>query len=467
MPNLTFHGAARQVTGSCYLLETHDNFRLLLDCGMHQGEDAVDVLQTERFPFEPETIDAVILSHAHLDHSGLLPMLTRKGFKGPIYCTTGTRKLLPVMLRDSVSLYESDLKRKNKQRMERGETLHEAAYTLEDVETALSLCQPGRYQEALPIHKDLRLTFHDAGHILGSSIVELSFNEDGKSKTLVFSGDLGNKESVLMKDPALIRSADLVMMEGTYGDRNHRDMNKTLEQFEQILHETWEAKGNVMIPAFAVGRTQEILFHLGCLHHAGKLDPWQIFLDSPMAIEVTEIYDECMQLLDPEDVKRLRIEGQNNLQSFLPQLEYTESVEESQAINEVKSGAIIIAGSGMCTGGRIRHHFRYRLSDSRNTLIFTGYQAQGTLGRILVNGVKKIRMFREEINVAVRIETLGGFSAHAGQDELIEWLRHIQGNPRVILVHGEEDSLLKLAEKLRHSYQIDSEVPYLQDRISF
>lgn len=467
MPKLTFHGAARQVTGSCHLIETEDNYRLLLDCGIHQGEDDVDEIQSELFAFDAAGINALILSHAHLDHSGLIPLLVKQGFKGPIYCTAGTLKLLPIMLTDSLGLYEADLKRRNKHRAEHGEPAIEAAYSIKDVEKAVSLCISCRYQELLPIHRDLRLKFHDAGHILGSAIVELVFREGGNNKTLIFSGDLGNRDSVLMKNPALIDKADLVMMEGTYGDRNHRDMTATLEQFEQVLHETWQAKGNVMIPSFAVGRTQEILFHLGCLHHQGKLDPWKIFLDSPMAIEVTAVYDECIHLLDPVDVKKLRLEGHSGLHDFLPELEFTDSVEDSQAINEVKSGAIIIAGSGMCTGGRIRHHFRYRLSHPGNTVIFIGFQAQGTLGRILVNGVKQIKLFKEQINVAARIETLGGFSAHAGQKDLIAWLRHIQGDPRVILVHGEEDALLKLADKLKNDHQLEAEIPHQGDQISF
>ena len=276
MATLTFHGAARQVTGSCYLLETTDMYRILVDCGMHQGEDIVDRMQSETFAFEPSSIDAVILTHAHLDHSGLIPVLVHQGFKGPIYCTTGTQKLLPIMLNDSLNLYLWDLEHDNKQRRKRNEEIVEPAYSKEDVETALSLCKGTRYKDALPIHKDCRLIFHDAGHILGSAIVEINLKEQSSAKKLIFSGDLGNKNSVLMKNPALIDSADVVLMEGTYGNRNHRDMNGTLEQLVQILKETWKKNGNVMIPAFAVGRTQEILFHLGCLYHEGKLDPWNI-----------------------------------------------------------------------------------------------------------------------------------------------------------------------------------------------
>lgn len=467
MATLTFHGAARQVTGSCYLLETQDNFHILIDCGMHQGGDVVDRIHQETFSFDPASIKVLILSHAHLDHSGLIPLLVHQGFKGPIYCTTGTLKLLPIMLNDSANLYEWDLEHENKRRLKKGEKLLEPAYTKADVENALGLCQAARYNEARPFHKDCRLTFHDAGHILGSAIVELNLNEAGKTKKMIFSGDLGNKSSVLMKDPTLIDSADLVLMEGTYGNRNHRNMSETLQQFEEVLNETWKKKGNVMIPSFAVGRTQELLFHLGCLHHAGKLDPWQIFLDSPMAIEVTGVYEECMQLLDDEDVKKLRISNHTSLQNFLPQLEYTASVEESRNIVEMKSGAIIIAGSGMCTGGRIRHHFKTGLSNKRNTVIFTGFQAMGTLGRLLIDGIKKIRLFKQHVNVVARIETLGGFSAHAGQTELISWLRYIKGNPRIMLIHGEEKSLQTLSDKLSSEFGVVSEIPSIGDQIDF
>lgn len=433
---------------------------------MHQGGDISDRMQSETFAFDPASIDALILTHAHLDHSGLIPVLVHQGFKGPIYCTTGTLKLLPIMWYDSINLYLWDLEHDNKQRLKRGEEILEPAYSKEDVEKALTLCKAARYNDTLPIHKDCRLIFHDAGHILGSAIVEVNLTEQNTQKTLIFSGDLGNRNSVLMKNPALIESADLVLMEGTYGDRNHRNMENTLEQLVQILKETWAQQGNVMIPAFAVGRTQEILFHLGCLYHEGKLDPWRIFLDSPMAIEVTGAYEDCMHLLDEKDVKKLRLGNDLSLQGFLPQLEYTPSVEESQEASRIKSGAIIIAGSGMCTGGRIRHHFRFGLSNKRNTVLFTGFQAMGTLGRLLVDGAKSIRLFKEQLEVNARIETLGGFSAHAGQSDLIDWLRHIKGEPRVMLIHGEENALQALSEKLAQAHQVKTEIPYLGDKIS-
>jgi metallo-beta-lactamase family protein len=388
MATLTFYGAAQEVTGSCYLLESPALGRVLLDCGMHQGRDSVKRIAEERFHFPPQSIDAVILSHAHLDHSGLLPKLVHDGFDGPIHCTRATADLLDIMLHDSVGLYQKDLERDNIRRARRGKTPLVAEYELVDVEKALALCQGSAYEKPRPVGVAAQVCFHDAGHILGSSIVEITLTEKGIDKTLVFSGDLGKADSVLMNDPATLTQADVVLMEGTYGDRNHRNLDATLEQLEVILTEAWDAGGNVMIPSFAVGRTQEILFHLGCLHYQGKLDHWQIFLDSPMAIAVTKVYDRWLKLLDDRDIRALNDNHRQSLEHFLPSLNLTVGTEESMAINRITRGAIIIAGSGMCTGGRIRHHFKQRIWQRNNTIVFIGYQAQGTLGRILVNGAK-------------------------------------------------------------------------------
>jgi metallo-beta-lactamase family protein len=257
------------------------------------------------------------------------------------------------------------------------------------------------------------------------------------------------------------------LMEGTYGDRDHRSLHATLEQLEQILHETWAKKGNVMIPAFAIGRSQELLYHLACLHAAGKLDPWQIFLDSPMAIAITHIYDDCYELLDKEDLENIKPEHRDSLKNFLPQLHFAKEVKDSLAINSIKQGAIIIAGSGMCTGGRIKHHFKHRIWNERNTLIFAGFQARGTLGRVLVDGAKMIRMFSSEFIVRARIETLGGFSAHAGQSDLLNWIGNFQPQPRVMLVHGEPDTLKVLQEKLLNDQQLQTHIPKLGEGIEF
>jgi metallo-beta-lactamase family protein len=469
MASLRFLGAAQQVTGSCYLFETEELGRVLLDCGMHQGGDAVKRLRQESFAFEPASIDALFLSHAHLDHSGLIPLLVHGGFTGKIYCTHGSAKLLPVMLNDAAGLYERDLKFENRRRQRKGKEPLEPIYTKKDVETALGLCYPVSYGQAFPIGKagKASLMFYDAGHILGSAITEISFNEEGRTKKLVFSGDLGKKVSVLMNEPSTVAEADVVLMEGTYGNRCHRNQQETVDQLEQVLKETWENKGVVMIPSFAVGRTQEILFHLGLLHYEGKLDPWKVYLDSPMAIAVTDIYDECLNVLDRKDAAKIKEMHKGSLKHFLPSLNYVHSPEESMALNDIPYGAIIIAGSGMCTGGRIRHHLKQRIWNEKNTLIFIGFQAGGTLGRILVDGAKNIRLFGEEVVVKSRIETLNGFSAHADQGELIQWLQAIQGKPRTMLVHGELKSLDALSMKLWQDHKLSTEVPYLGQQIYF
>ncbi len=469
MASLRFLGAAQQVTGSCYLLETPYLGKVLLDCGMHQGGDDVHRLGKEAFAFDPTTIETLFLSHAHLDHSGLIRLLVHNGFEGDIYCTNGSSKLLPVMFNDAVGLYERDLKHENRRRQRKGKKLLEPIYTKQDVEKALSLIKPLRYGEKFPVGKTGKssVCFTDAGHILGSAITSLTFEEDGEEKTLVFSGDLGKKVSVLMNEPALVNKADVILMEGTYGNRCHLSQKETIDELEQILKETWENKDIVLIPSFAVGRTQEIIFHLALLHYEGRLDPWQVYLDSPMAIKVTDIYDECLSVLDRKDAKKIREMHKGSLKGFLPRLKYVHSPEESMALNDIPDGAIIIAGSGMCTGGRIRHHLKQRIWDPKNLLLFVGFQAVGTLGRILVDGVKKIRLFGENVVVKSRIETLNGFSAHADQAELIEWLMAIPDNPRRMLVHGELSSLDALSMKLWKDHKITTEIPYPGQKMYF
>lgn len=466
MATITFHGGAQEVTGSCHMLESSSFGRILLDCGMHQGGHGVDRIQKESFDFSPASVDAVILSHAHLDHSGLLPKLVNQGFTGKIYCTKATAGLLEVMLKDSANIYLGDLEKENLRRARRGKALLAREYTEEDVEEALNLCCGIDYKKKQEVLRGLHVQFQDAGHILGSAIVELFIEENHSQKKLVFSGDLGNKNAVLMKDPSVIEEADVVLMESTYGDRNHKKIEDTLEQLREIIKDTQARGGNILIPAFAVGRTQEILFYLGILHKEGLLQNWLVALDSPMAIEVTRVYDQWFCSLDQLEIQEASPSSKSILKDFIPNLYLSVSTDESIAINRIKKGAIIIAGSGMCTGGRIRHHFKQRIWDDRNTIIFCGYQANGTLGRLLVDGKKHIKMFSDEFVVRAQIETLGGFSAHAGQVELIEWLQGFTNKPNVALVHGEPKAIDALANRIWELLHIKVKTPQLGDTMA-
>jgi metallo-beta-lactamase family protein len=466
MRKLRFLGAAQEVTGSCYLLENAGK-KILLDCGIHQGGDAIERISKEQFKFYPNEIDAVIVSHAHLDHSGLLPKLVHEGYKGPIYCTTGTQHLLKILLEDAVSIYLRDLEHENIRRERAGKKTMSEEYNLDDVTATLRLCQGLDYEKPRTLLENLTLTFHDAGHILGSSIVELQVRDGADEKTLVFSGDLGNPDASLMRPFKLIDKADVVLMESTYGDRNHRCFSETLDEFRAILKQAELDGGNILIPAFAVGRTQELLFHLGQLYHEGLLEHWHVFLDSPMGKAVTDVYSHYIQQLDNDDVALIRAQHGDSLASFLPNLTICESSEESMAINNIKKGAIIIAGSGMCTGGRIRHHFKHRLWLSNTHIIFVGFQANGTLGRILVDGIKHVKMFGQQIIVKAQIHTLGGFSAHAGQRDLLQWAAHFKNQPRFYLVHGEVKTIEILCDALATKHHIQAEIPAQMSTIIF
>ncbi len=464
MASITFHGAAQQVTGSCYLIETQQH-RILLECGIRQGSDRREDEYEKPFDFDPASIDAVVISHAHLDHSGMVPLLVKSGFSGTVYTSSVTRGLLPIMYRDAASLLRSDYERKNRRLLRAGKKPVEPPYTLEDVDRALDAITGIDYGSIEQILPDIKISFRDAGHILGSSIVELWLSDGGQERKLVFSGDLGNNCAPLLSDPETIREADVLLLESTYGDRNHRPLDDTLDEFREVIESASGSGGNILVPAFAVGRTQDLIYWLGQLYHEGRLSSQKVYIDSPMAIRVSDVYERYHKLFNQDDprFRKFMAQGWDN---WLPVLTYTESAEESMALNRIKAGAIIIAGSGMCTGGRILHHFKHNLWHHKTHVVIVGYQAEGTLGRKLVNGASMIRIYGDDIAVKAQIHTLGSFSAHAGQDQLIDWARHFQPAPRVCLVHGEPDAMQALKRRLAGELQCDVTIPEMGETIT-
>ncbi|MBD3609676.1 MAG: MBL fold metallo-hydrolase [Gammaproteobacteria bacterium] len=466
MATLTFHGAVEGVTGSAYLLQTR-HATILLECGLIQGRHEEEEKNRQPFPFDIHSIDAVVLSHAHLDHSGRLPTLIAEGYNGPIYMTWPTVDLLEILLKDAAYLEERDTKWENKRRKRTGKEEIYPLFTIEDSNAALSSCEGIPYSQRQKVARGIEVCFRDAGHILGSAIVELFIDEEGREKKLVFSGDLGNSYAALLKDPAVIEHANVLLLESTYGDRDHKPMDETLREFEAIISEAADKGGNVLIPSFAVGRTQEILFRLGELYQDGKLKQQEVYLDSPMAIATTEIYHRYLGMFNREDRDTMRQAHSHSLHTFLPILRYTPRSIESIALNDINSGAIIIAGSGMCSGGRIRHHFKHNLWRPEAHVIIVGFQAQGTPGRALVDGSPSFHVGGEDISVKAHVHTLGGFSAHASQSQLLGWAHHFrQPHPQLYLVHG-EDVAKKELQKAFQQRGWSAYIPDTGERISF
>ncbi|MDH4134483.1 MAG: MBL fold metallo-hydrolase, partial [Gammaproteobacteria bacterium] len=432
--------------------------RVLVECGLFQGPPDVDALNERPFPFKPRAIDAVVLSHAHLDHSGLLPRLYREGFRGKIFATPQTLDLLDIMLKDAAHIQEKDTEWENRRRERSGDKLIAPLYTTPDAVETLTLGEPVVYGIKTRITPDIEICFRDAGHILGSAIVELWVEDGGRSRKVVFSGDLGNAAMPLLRDPEVVREADLLLLESTYGDRDHRPLPDTLKEFAEILAHAARDGGNVLIPAFAIGRTQEILYHLGEFHRDGTLPQSQVFLDSPMAIAATEIHQRHMQVFSREARNAIRENG-GTTKSFLPSLRYLHTVEESMSLNRISGGAIIVAGSGMCSGGRIRHHLKWNLWRQAAHVVIVGFQAQGTLGRALVDGAPRVRLLGEDVAVRAHIHTLGGFSAHAGQHDLVTWAGHFQPRPKLFLVHGELDKMQTLQSRFESVHGWKAEIP--------
>lgn len=471
MASLRFLGAIQQVTGSCYLLETQAGARILLDCGMRQGKRDEESGNRAPFAFDPHQLDAVVLSHAHLDHSGLLPRLVAEGFRGPVHATQATCELLELMLMDSAHLQESDAEWENKWRQRVGKPLIQPLYTQLETELMLKQRVAHPYDEAFEVLPGLHACFRDAGHILGSAIVELEITEQGVTRRLVFSGDLGNVQTPLMHAPTPLAQADTLLMESTYGDRDHRDVADTVEELAEILQQAHRDGGNVLIPSFAVGRTQDLIYHLGALYQQGRVPQQVVFLDSPMAIRANEIYYRFLDQLDLDEQALQQLGGRTrlHLEQWLPILRATPTSEESMAINRFKSGAIIIAGSGMCTGGRILHHFKHNIWRSECHLVIAGFQAKGTLGRLLVEGASSIKLLHQRFAVNAQVHTLGGLSAHAGQSQLLGWAEHFQGQgkkPALYLVHGELEKMHALQQQLHERLDWEAQIPAPGDQIA-
>ena len=461
---LTFIGAAQEVTGSCFLVET-DDVRFLVDCGMFQGGREARARNLKAWPFDPRQIDFVLLTHAHIDHSGLLPRLCALGFRGPILTTRATVDLLSVMLLDSAFIQESEWARAQRQRARQTRADAPALlYTVAQAEASLEQLQGTSYDEAVQPHASVRCRFRDAGHILGSAILEVWVSDKGRSRKLVFSGDLGQPGRPIVRDPTPIDSADVLVVESTYGNRLHRPLGETIDELVFVIEDTLRRRqGNIIIPAFALGRTQELLHLLLDLCRRGKLPRLQVFVDSPMANKVTEITWQHKEFLDEESRALL------SLRRSHPEwmdLRFTRSVEESMALNRIKAGAIIISASGMCDAGRIKHHLRHHLGRPECAIVIIGFQAAGTLGRRLVDGDKRVRLFGEDIAVRASIHTIGGLSAHADQAALLNWLKSFESAPqRNFVVHGEAQTACGFADRISDDLGWSVEAPAPGTRI--
>jgi len=443
------YGAAGEVTGSCHLIQVGSK-RVLLDCGLLQGGDETEQRNRQPFPFDVQALDAVILSHAHIDHSGRLPLLYREGYRGPIYTQRACRDLCRIMLKDSAFLSERDAEWDNRKRQRKGLPPVQPLYTVQDAQRVMHQFKVIDYGDRTQIVPGVEVELVDAGHILGSSIVQLWLREHDAERKLVFSGDLGYHEDPILADPTRIREADLVLMESTYGNRCHRSLVDTYAEIHQVMSEAMEERGNILMPAFAVGRTQEILYLLGKHYDDWGVGNWLVFLDSPMAIEATEVYLRHSELFNEEAYSLWK---QHKQQPLLPNLHFSRTAQQSMRLNRIRSGAIIVAGSGMCNGGRIRHHLKHNIWRRDCHVIIAGFQARGTLGRSLVDGAESIRLWGEQIKVAAKIHTIGGLSAHADQAGLLRWYGGYENRPPVLLVHGEPEASEALQQELRARYQ--------------
>ena len=461
---ITFYGAARTVTGSCHMVETN-NKKFLVDCGMFQGSLTDQMLNYEDFPFNINEIDFVILTHAHIDHAGRIPKLYIQGYTGPIYATKATVDLCRIMLPDSGHIQEKEIEWVNKKRKRAGKAPTSPMYTAQDAIDSLKLFEGINYNETIQIDDTISFKLVDAGHMLGSSIVELDIYEDGKVEHVVFTGDLGNLNMPIINDPTYIKKADHLIMESTYGDREHAKMQDQSAEFIDILLSTIERGGNVIIPSFAVGRTQEILYEINkyaAMKNIGKkIDQIPIYVDSPLAVNATQVFKENPEYYD-EDALRYLLKGDNPLD--YENLHFVTTSDESRALNEDMTPKVIISASGMCEVGRIKHHLKHNLYRPECTVLFVGFQAEGTLGRRILSGEKLVKIFGEEIAVNAEIRYLDAFSGHADKNGLIEWIDRLEEKPEnIFIVHGEYSGQQALKNTIESKYNIKCNIPAYQE----
>jgi metallo-beta-lactamase family protein len=460
---ITVHGAGGgEVTGSTYLVQTR-SANVLVDCGMFQGAKKVE--NRNRIPKKGalSVLDAVMLTHAHLDHTGRLPLLTNLGYQGPIYATKATIELSDLILRDSAHLQQADTDRDNRRRKRLGQALVEALYTDRDVEALRPLYREMAYNRPTEVAPGITIRAVEAGHILGSASLEMTVEENGRKRVVIFSGDLGPRGAPLHRDPVPFKHADLVFMESTYGDRDHRSLRETASETREVIRNAVEAGGKILVPAFAIGRTQVLLYLLAGAFQRKTLSPFPIYVDSPMAIEATNIYAKHVELFDEE---ALAMHESGELHTHLETAEFCPTANDSRALNEKPGPCLIMAGAGMCTGGRILHHFRHNLSLSSTTVLICGYQSHGSLGRMLVDGKEVVTIMGKKIPVRAVVHTFGGLSGHAGQTDLLNWFNVVAAScPRVILTHGEERAQLPFASLIKERYGLSAERPALGETI--